>query len=131
MRDKERNLKVFEEQVKKHSARLSEYEVLTAQREMIEEGYAQLVAARRLNDELNQKLSQLVKLNELRSQLLSAIDREKAKLTQSRALLESKVEDLKVKARRLDKIRQDIDQLQTTLGQLDNCLLYTSPSPRD
>ena len=119
MRDKERNLTVFEEQARKHSARVNEYEVLTAQREMIEAGYAQLVEARRLNDELNQKLSHLVKLNERRSQLLSTIEREKAKLTQSRALLESKVDDLKAKARRLDKIRQDINQLQATLGQLD------------
>jgi len=116
--EREKSLELLGEQVKQHRSRLKEYEALIAQRSAIEEGYAQFSEARKLNDELNQKLGILVKLNERRSQLIKAIDSAQAAFVKDHALAQSKINELEAKSQKLPQLKNQLQQLQVQLRQL-------------
>jgi len=118
IKDRERSLELLDEQIKQHHFRLKEYEELIARRSTIEEGYAQFVEAKKLNDELNQKLGALVKLNEHKSQLIKAIDDAQATLVREHALAQNKINELETKSQKLPQLKNQLQQLQTQLGQL-------------
>jgi len=118
IRERERSLELLDEQIKQHHFRLKEYEELIARRSTIEEGYTQFVEAKRLNDELNQKLGALVKLNEHKSQLIKAIDAAQATLVRDHALAQNKISELETKSQKLPQLKNQLQQLQTQLGQL-------------
>ncbi len=118
IRDRERSLELLDEQVKQHKSRLKEYEEVIAQRPAIEEGYAQFTQAKKLSDELNQKLGTLVKLNEHKSQLIKAIDSAQAGLVQDHTLAQSKINDLEAKSQKLPQLKNELGQVQTQLHQL-------------
>jgi len=118
IRERERSLELLDEQIKQHHFRLKEYEELIARRSTIEEGYAQFVEAKRLNDELNQKLGALVKLNEHKSQLIKAIDDAQATLVRDHALAQNKINELETKSQKLPQLKNQLQQLQTQLSQL-------------
>jgi exonuclease SbcC len=114
----DRDLKRWEGQAQQHHLRLKEYEELIAQRARIEEGYAQLAAARKLNDELNQKLRRLTILNEHRYQMEKAIDKASQALLQEHALTGTRVSDLEAKFQKLSQLRSEWQQAQLQLSQL-------------
>jgi exonuclease SbcC len=114
----DRDLKRWEEQAQQHHLRIKEYEELIAQRARIEEGYAQLAAARKLNDELNQKLRRLTILNERRYQMEKAIDKASQALLQEHALTGTRVSDLEAKFQKLSQLRSEWQQAQLQLSQL-------------
>jgi len=113
-----RDLKRWEEQAQQHHLRIKEYEELIAQRARIEEGYAQLTAARKLNDELNQKLRRHTILSERRYQMEKAIDKASQALLQEHALTGTRVGDLKAKFQKLSQLRSEWEQAQLQLSQL-------------
>jgi exonuclease SbcC len=113
-----RDLKRWEEQSQQYHLRIKEYEELIAQRARIEEGYAQLAAARKLNDELNQKLRRLTILNEHRYQMEKAIDKASQALLQEHALTGTRVGDLEAKFQKLSQLRSELQQAQLQLSQL-------------
>ncbi|MCJ7743720.1 MAG: SMC family ATPase, partial [Dehalococcoidales bacterium] len=114
----DRDLKRWEEPAQQHHLRIKEYEELIAQRARIEEGYAQLAAARKLNDELNQKLGRLTILNERRYQMEKAIDKASQALLQEHALTGTRVGDLEAKFQKLSQLRSEWQQAQLQLSQL-------------
>jgi exonuclease SbcC len=114
----DRDLKRWEGQAQQHHLRIKEYEELIAQRARIEEGYAQLAAARKLNDELNQKLRRLTILNERRYQMEKAIDKASQALLQEHALTGTRVSDLEAKFQKLSQLRSEWQQAQLQLSQL-------------
>jgi exonuclease SbcC len=113
-----RDLKRWEEQAQQHNLRIREYEELIAQRAKIEDGYAQLVSARKLNDELNQKLRRLTILNERLYQMEKAIERASQTLNQEHALTVNKIGELEVKFQKLSQLRSELQQAQLQLSQL-------------
>lgn len=114
----DRDLKRWEGQAQQHHLRIKEYEELITQRARIEEGYAQLAAARKLNDELNQKLRRLTILNERRYQMEKAIDKASQALLQEHALTGTRVSDLEAKFQKLSQLRSEWQQAQLQLSQL-------------
>ena len=84
---------------------MKEYEELIARRSAIEEGYAQLTEAKKLNDKLNQKLGLLVKLNEHKSQLEKAIEKAGAALITDHAVAQSKIEELEADSQKLPQLK--------------------------
>jgi exonuclease SbcC len=114
----DRDLKRWKGQAQQHYLRIREYEELIARRTTIEEGYAQLATARKLNDELNQKLRRLTILNERRYQMEKAIERASQALNQEHALTVSKITDLEAKYHKLPQVRKELQQAQLQLSQL-------------
>jgi exonuclease SbcC len=114
----DRDLKRWEQQAQQHHFHIREYEGLIARRATIEEGYAQLAAARKRNDELNQKLSRLTILNDRRYQMEKAIEKASRALNQEHALTVNKIGDLEAKYQKLPQLKSDLQQAQLQLSQL-------------
>ena len=118
MRETVSNLERWEEQERQHLSRVKEYEEVIARRATIEAGYARFTEAKRLGEELNQKLGILVKLNERRSQLIQAIDKEQAALTTSHTVAQGKITQLEARSRQLPELKKRQQQIQLQLRQL-------------
>ncbi|MBL7124674.1 MAG: SMC family ATPase [Dehalococcoidales bacterium] len=113
-----RELDRRDEEIKQHHARLKEYEGVIARRFTIEEGYAQLIKARRQNDELNQKLGLLVKLRDSKSQLEMSIERAQAALITEHKLAQSRITELEAISQRLPLLKNELQQVEVQLHQL-------------
>lgn len=118
IKETKKDLERWENQVGQRLSRIREYEELIAQRVTIEEGYAQLSSARKANDELNQKLGLLVKLNERKSQLEKAIEKAGAALLTDHALVQSRISELEMSSQKLPQLRNELQQTQAQLHQL-------------
>ncbi|HUV76119.1 MAG TPA: SMC family ATPase [Dehalococcoidales bacterium] len=118
IRERERSLELLDEQIKQHHSRIKEYQELIARRVTIEKGYAQFTEAKKLNDELNQKLGVLVKLNERKSQLISAIDSAQATLVKDHALMQNEISRLETESQQMPRLKDQLQQLQVQLRQM-------------
>ena len=116
--DTSRNLKHWEEQVKQHHFRITEYDRLIAQRATIEEGYVRLTETKKLIEELNQKLGVLVKLNERRSQLIQVIDKAQSALTTHHTIAQNKITELESRSQKLPGLKNQLHQMQGQWHQL-------------
>jgi len=118
IRERQGSLELLDEQIKRHHSRIKEYEELIAQRVTIEKGYAQFTEAKKLNDELNQKLGVLVKLNERKSQLIATIDSAQATLVKDHALAQNELTRLASESEKLPQLKNQLQQLQVKLRHL-------------
>jgi len=116
--DTAENMKYWEEQITQHHSRLQEYELLIAQHDAIEKGYARFSEAKSQHEELNQKLIQVSKLNQQISQLDKIIDRAQGELTNNHTMIQSKINDLAIKAQQLPHLKNQLQQVQTQLRQV-------------
>jgi exonuclease SbcC len=114
----ERELAEIEEQMAACQRRLAEYETVIGEREFIEEGFAALTAARQLHEALNEKLSQLVKLNERKGQLEAAIAEAKHALTVKHRLCSEKVGELSALAQELESLEAELPKVRADLEHL-------------
>ncbi len=114
----ERDLERWEEQVKQHKLRLKEYEELIARRSSIEEGYAQLAQARKLNDELDQRFRLVTTLNERKHQLEITIMQAGEALVTEHALAQNQIKELEASSQKLPQLKNELQQLQTQLSRL-------------
>jgi len=114
----ERELERWDDQVKQHHSHIKEYEELIAQRSTIEEGYIQFAEAKRLNDEFNQKLGLLVKLNDRKSELDRAIERAQAAMLTDHAVAQNKISELEAISQKLPQLRNELQQMQAEWHQL-------------
>jgi len=113
-----RTLEHLDEQVKQRYSRIKEYEELIARRASIEEGYAQFVEAKKLNEELNHKLALLSKLNQRKYGLDMAIERAQAALITEHRLAENKISELEASSQQLPQLRNELQQVQAELQKL-------------
>jgi len=113
-RDRER----WEDQVKQHKLRLKEYEELIARRSAIEEGYAQLTQARKLNDELDQRFRLVTALNERKHQLEITIMKAGEALNTEHALAQNQIKELEDSSQKLPQLRNELQQLQAQSSRL-------------
>lgn len=126
IRDTERDLERWDDQVKQHRFRLKEYEELIAQRSTIDEGYAQFSLAKKLSDELDQKFRQVVNLERQKSQLDSKIKEAGQSLITGHALAQSRIKELEASSRKLPQLKNELSSLQVQLrhlAELDETLL--------
>ena len=114
----ERELAEIEEQMATCEERVAEYEAVIGEREFIEQGFAALTAARQLHEALNEKLSQLVKLNERKSQLETAIAEARHALTLEQRLCAEKVRELSTLAQELEALEAELARVRAELERL-------------
>ena len=106
------------ERIKQHQSRIKEYEELIVRRASIEEGYAQLVEARKLSEELNRKLALVEKLNRRKYELNRAIDQAQSAIVTEHKLAESKISQLEADEQKLPQLKTELQQAEATLNQL-------------
>ncbi|UCC90440.1 MAG: SMC family ATPase [Dehalococcoidia bacterium] len=116
--EKMRELERWDDQVKQHLSRVKEYEELIAQRSTIEEGYAQFSEAKRLTDELDQKLRLVTTLNERKHQLEMTITQMGQALVKDHAVAQSRINELEISSQKLSSLKNELQQIQARLGQL-------------
>ncbi len=118
----ERELAEIEQQMAACQERLAEYEGVINEKEFIEQGFAALTAARQLHEALNEKLSQLVKLNERKSQSEATIAEARHTLTLEQRLCSEKVRELSALAQELEALETELTRARSELehlGQLE------------
>ncbi|MFC1985459.1 AAA family ATPase [Chloroflexota bacterium] len=118
MTETARTLERWDDQVKQHHSRIKEYEELIAQRSTIEEGYTQLVEAKKLCDELDYKFRQSVNLERQKSQLDSKIREASQSLITEHAVVQNKITDLEARSQKLPRIKSELQKVQVELHQL-------------
>ena len=114
----ERELAEIKEQISAVEKRLADYEAVLAQRDAIEEGFAALTAARQLNDALNEKLSQLVRLNERKGRLEAAIAEARHALEMEQRLCAQRAEELSAKAQQAEALEAELTRIRAELERL-------------
>ena len=114
----ERDLERWEDLVKQHNLRLKEYEQLIARRSSIEEGYAQLAQARKLNDELDQRFRLVTTLNERKHRLEITIMQAGEALITEHAIAQSQIKELEASSQKLPQLKSELQQIQAQLRRL-------------
>jgi exonuclease SbcC len=114
----ERELAEIGEQMAACEERLVGYKAVIRERELIEQGFAALTAARQLHESLNDKLSQLVKLNERKGQLEAAVAEARHALMLEQRLCSEKVTELSALTQELDTLEAELARVQAELEQL-------------
>ncbi|MFC1861941.1 AAA family ATPase [Chloroflexota bacterium] len=113
-----RTLERWDDQAKQHRSRIKEYEELLAQRSTIEEGYAQFTEAKKLSDELDQKLRLANTLNERKHQLEMVIVQSGQDLIKDHALAQNKIGELEARSQKLPELKNALQKIQAELNQL-------------
>jgi len=113
-----RDLERWDDQYKQHLSRLKECEELIAQRSTIEEGYSRFTEAKKLSDELNQKLRLVTNLNERRHQLEMSITQAGQALVQDHAIAQSQISELETSSQKLPSLNKEQQQIQVQINQL-------------
>jgi len=114
----ERELAEIGQQMTACQERVAEYEAVIRDKEPIERGFAALTAARQLHESLNEKLAQLVKLNERKGRLEAAIAKAEYALTLEQRLCSEKVRELAALAQELDSLEAKLASVRTELEHL-------------
>ncbi|UCH42613.1 MAG: SMC family ATPase, partial [Dehalococcoidales bacterium] len=110
-----RALERWDEQVKQHHSRIKEYEDLLSRRETIEAGYEEFAQTRKLNEELNQKLAFVNRLNQGKHDLEMTIERAQAALVTEHKLAENKIAELSASSQRLPALKDELQQIERYL----------------
>ena len=82
-----------------------------------EEGYAQFVAAKKLNGELDQKFRHLVNLERQKTQLESKIKEAGQSLITEHAVIQNKISELEASSQKLPQLKNELQQVQVQLRQ--------------
>jgi exonuclease SbcC len=114
----EREISQWDEQLRQRRSRIKEYEEVIGRRAAIEEGYAKLLEAKKINEELDRKLGQLRILENRKHQMEMAIQQAQAALTTEHKLAQSRIEELEVKWQKLPQLRNELRQVEAQLHQL-------------
>ncbi len=114
-----RALEHWDEQAKQHHSRIQEYQEVIARRDTIEEGYTQLTSAKKLTEELDQKLRLVTTLNERKHQLEMTIIQTSQALLKEHALVENKIAELEASSQKLPQLKDESQQIQAEISRLE------------
>lgn len=114
----ERELAEIGEQITACEKRLAEHEAVIAEREIIEQGFTALTAARQLHESLSEKLAQLVKLNERKGQLEAAIAEARHALALEQRLCVEKVSELSILSQKVESLQAELTRVRAELERL-------------
>jgi len=112
------DLERWRSQIEQRLRRIDEYQKLLAQRRDIEEGYRRLTGARKVNDELNQKLQRLSRIKDKKVQLEQTIQKAQASLLADHAVAQSKIAELEATSRRLPQLKGELAGLDSQKARL-------------
>jgi len=114
----ERELAEIGEQMAAGQERLTEYEAVIKDRTLIEDGFAALTTARQHHESLNEKLAQLVRLNERKGQLEASITEAKHALSLEQRLCSEKVGELSALAQEVEALKAELPKVRAGLEHL-------------
>ena len=103
---------------KEQQARMAEYERVLAERAAIEKGYSDFMEIRSLNDQINQKLTQLLVLRERIGKLDKVIRQAAEALTIEHKLIQAKFADKEAKFARAHQLEETLTQARKRLLEL-------------
>ncbi len=103
---------------KEQQARMAEYERVLAERAAIEKGYSDFMEIRSLNDQINQKLTQLLVLRERIGKLDKVIRQAAEALTIEHKLIQAKLADKEAKFARAHQLEETLTQARKRLLEL-------------
>ena len=114
----ERDMERWSALVKQHQNRVREYEEVIAQRTTIEEGYARFTEVKKSNDELDQKLVLVNKLNQRKHELDMAIVQASQNLLKEHAIAQKETTKLEESSQKLPDLKNELQQVQVQLQHL-------------
>ncbi len=112
-----RDLDRWSEQAEQNRGRAAGYERLLADRPGIEERYGRLMAARKQNEELNQKLRLITALHERQRLLDIVIEQSNRPLLRDHAVAENRVHELQARHEKAAALRNDLLRSQIELSR--------------
>jgi exonuclease SbcC len=107
----------WSEQAAQSRLRAADYERLLADRQGVEGRYAQLVAARREHEDLNQKLRLITALHQRQRLLDAAIEQSNRPLLRDHALAENRVHELQARYQKTAALRNELHRASADLDQ--------------
>lgn len=113
-------LERWQARAKEHQKRIAEYEQVLAEKESIQKGYAGFLETKRLNDDLNRKLSQLLTLKEQMSNLEKVIQRAAETLNVERKITLSQLTEKEAKFAKVCELEEMLTQTRHRLTELTN-----------
>lgn len=113
-----KELELWQSKARELRARIAEYERVLSERAAIEKGHSDLTEAKALNDEFNQKLSQLIVLRERISDLDKIIRQAAETLNLDHKLIQSRLADREAKSIRIPQLEEALIQARKTLVEL-------------
>jgi len=111
-------LERWQEKVREHKAKIADYEQVLAGEATIRKGYSELTEMKELNDESNQKLSQLLGLREHVNNLEKVIEQAAKALTIEHELTQARVAEREAKFNRIPQLEEALVQARIRLIEL-------------
>ena len=111
-------LERWQEKVREHKAKIADYEQVLAGEATIRKGYSELTEMKELNDESNQKLSQLLGLREHVNNLEKVIEQAAKALTIEHELTQARVAEREAKFNRIPQLEEALVQARNRLIEL-------------
>ena len=113
-------LERWQARIKGHQMQIAEYEQVLGEKESIYKGYADFLEMKRLNDDLNRKLSKLLTLKEQRSNLEKVIQQAAEMLNAERKITLSKLTEKEARFARVRELEEMLRQTRHRLTELTN-----------
>jgi len=113
-----KDLELWDEQVKQLHSRIKEYEEAIGRRAIIEEGYAQFIQAKQINEELEQKFRQSYNLERQRAQLDAKVKEAGQSLNTEHAVVQREISNLEVRVQKLPELKKQLNLAQIQLRQM-------------
>jgi DNA repair protein SbcC/Rad50 len=114
----EREVKDLDTQIAEREQRLALYERALAERPQVEEGYAELLRAREAEAAWNERLAQVVRLQEQQRDLERAVDSARHEIELAQGPLNERIRGLQSKASELPRHQVQLDQARAQLALL-------------
>lgn len=100
-------------QLGRHQKQKYAYEELIAKKNTIEEGFDRFITVKKSYDDMSQKLSLLVRLNERKNKLAMYVEKARSNLLTEHAVIERSISELNTKVSALAQIKNEIQQLES------------------
>jgi exonuclease SbcC len=118
LNETKKELERREAKTKEYQARIKEYELVLAERAAIEKSYSQFKDVKTLNDEFNQKLSQLFALRERISNLDQVIKKAAQTLTIEHKIIQAKFAESEAKFAKTTRLEESLTLARKHLLEL-------------
>jgi exonuclease SbcC len=118
LNETKKELERCEAKTKEYKTRITEYELALVQRADIEKGYSEFIAIKKLNDEFNQKLSQLFALRERITDLDQAIKKAAQALTIEHKVIQARYTENEARFAKTTRLEESLTQARKHLLEL-------------
>lgn len=119
VRQRQDDLAEIERDLERHRARLEKIQAVVAERESIEDGYAQLQAARQADQELGEKLQAMSAIKERLNEVVAAIQAARAELESEAKVHRDRIASAQRSADELERYQSELADMQTEVQALE------------